>query len=206
MLPSHGGSTAHRIRTKFDRTVTSLTESPTPNFKSINIKLYLWRRVEFSCFSTTTVDAINTAKPCDERVTWWAMWRRSDGRLCHKTGAEWEKDLFVILRREVREGRLQKKTEYNDVKGMKEEGGRKRLTSFERFVGNSTARVRTLYSILSFILNQCKLTLLFITPKPCLHLWTQSNHCFVRQVCDEDWTVWQGWSHHDRMMSLAQHL
>jgi len=37
---------------------------PTPNLKSIDMKLWLWRRVEVSCFSTTTADAINTAKPC----------------------------------------------------------------------------------------------------------------------------------------------
>jgi len=35
-----------------------------PNVKSIDIKLCLWRRVEASCFSTTMADAINTAKPC----------------------------------------------------------------------------------------------------------------------------------------------
>jgi len=44
--------------------VTSLTLSLTPNVKSIGIKLCLWRMVEVSCFSTTTADAINTAKPC----------------------------------------------------------------------------------------------------------------------------------------------
>jgi len=33
-----------------------------PNVKSIDIKLSLWRRVEVSCFSTTT-DEINTTKP-----------------------------------------------------------------------------------------------------------------------------------------------
>jgi len=30
----------------------------------IDIKLWLWRRIEITCFSTTTADAINTAKPC----------------------------------------------------------------------------------------------------------------------------------------------
>jgi len=44
--------------------VTSLTLSPTPNLKSIDIKLCLRRRVEVSCFSTTTSDAINTTKTC----------------------------------------------------------------------------------------------------------------------------------------------
>jgi len=42
--------------------VTSITLSFTPNVKSIEIKLCLWRKVEVSCFSTTTADAINTAK------------------------------------------------------------------------------------------------------------------------------------------------
>jgi len=39
---------------------------------------------------------------------------------------------FVILRREVRERRLreEKKTEYNDVKGMKEESGGKKVDQF----------------------------------------------------------------------------
>jgi len=44
--------------------VTSLTLSPTPNLKSIDIKLWLWQRVKVLCFCTTTADAINTAKPC----------------------------------------------------------------------------------------------------------------------------------------------
>jgi len=41
--------------------VNSLTLSLTPNFKSIEIQLCLWRRVEVSCLSITTADAINTA-------------------------------------------------------------------------------------------------------------------------------------------------
>jgi len=41
-----------------------------------------------------------------EGVTWWTTWRRWDERLFHKKGAEWQKDLFAILKREVREGRL----------------------------------------------------------------------------------------------------
>jgi len=45
-------------------TSTSLTQSLTPNVKSIDIKLCLWWNVEVSSFSTTTADAINTAKPC----------------------------------------------------------------------------------------------------------------------------------------------
>jgi len=40
--------------------VTSLTQSFTPNVKSIDIKVCLRRMVEVSCFSTTTADAINT--------------------------------------------------------------------------------------------------------------------------------------------------
>jgi len=39
-------------------------------------------------------------------MTWWTTRRRWDGRLFRKTGAELWKDLFAILRREVREGRL----------------------------------------------------------------------------------------------------
>jgi len=42
-----------------------------PNLKLINIKLCLWRRVEVSCFSTTTADAINTAKPCRAACDMW---------------------------------------------------------------------------------------------------------------------------------------
>jgi len=45
-----------------DATMATLTQSPTPNLKSIDIKLCLWRRIEVSCFSTTTADAINTAR------------------------------------------------------------------------------------------------------------------------------------------------
>jgi len=41
-----------------------------------------------------------------EGVTWWATWRRSNGRLFHKTVAEWKKDLFTVLRWEMREGQL----------------------------------------------------------------------------------------------------
>jgi len=52
----------HRIRTKFGR--AGNLPNVTPNLKSIDTKLCLWRRVEVSCFSTTTADAINTAKPC----------------------------------------------------------------------------------------------------------------------------------------------
>jgi len=44
--------------------VTSLILSPTLNLYSLDIKLCLWRRVEVSCFITTTADAINKAKPC----------------------------------------------------------------------------------------------------------------------------------------------
>jgi len=44
--------------------VNSPTLSPSPNVKSIDIKVWLWRRVEVSCFSTTTADAIKTDKPC----------------------------------------------------------------------------------------------------------------------------------------------
>jgi len=59
--------------------VTSLTLSPTPNFKSIDIKLWLWRRVEVSCFSTTSADAINTAKPCDYKSLQWYDYVGSHG-------------------------------------------------------------------------------------------------------------------------------
>jgi len=52
------------------RLVASLTLSPTPNLKSIDIQLCLWRRVEVSRFSTTTADAINTAKPCRAACEW----------------------------------------------------------------------------------------------------------------------------------------
>jgi len=44
--------------------VTSLSLSPTPNLKSIDIKLWLWRRFEVLCVSTTTANSINTTKPC----------------------------------------------------------------------------------------------------------------------------------------------
>jgi len=59
MLPPRGVSTAYRTRTNFVRA------GNLPNvIKSLDIKLCLWRRVEVSCFSTTTADAINTARPC----------------------------------------------------------------------------------------------------------------------------------------------
>jgi len=64
MMPPRGVSTSHRIQTKFGRTGNFLTLSPTPNIKSFEIKLWLWRRVEVSCFRTSTAHAINTAKPC----------------------------------------------------------------------------------------------------------------------------------------------
>jgi len=66
MLPPRGVSTAHRTRTNFVRAgnLANVLISLTPNIKSIDIKLCLWRMVEVSCFSTTTADAINTAKPC----------------------------------------------------------------------------------------------------------------------------------------------
>jgi len=41
-----------------------------PNVKSIDIKLCLWQSVEASCFSTTTADAINTARPCWAACDW----------------------------------------------------------------------------------------------------------------------------------------
>jgi len=41
-----------------------ITLSHTPHLKSPDIRLWLWRRVEVSCVSSTTADAINTAKPC----------------------------------------------------------------------------------------------------------------------------------------------
>jgi len=50
--------------------ITSITLSLTPNFKSIEIKLCLWRSVEVLCFSTTEADAINTAKPCRAACDW----------------------------------------------------------------------------------------------------------------------------------------
>jgi len=64
MLPPRGGSTAHRTRTKFGRAGNLPTVITNAILKSIDTKLCLWRRVEVSCFSTTTADAINTAKPC----------------------------------------------------------------------------------------------------------------------------------------------
>jgi len=79
-----------------------------------------------------------------EVVTWWATWRRSYGRQFHNTGAEWWKDLFAMLRREVRERRLCVIRE-----GRKKRTETGRLTSFERFICE-----RTLYLILSFILSQ----------------------------------------------------
>jgi len=49
-------------------TLSGLENSPTlsltPNVKSIDMKLCLLRIVEVSDFSSTTADAINTAKPC----------------------------------------------------------------------------------------------------------------------------------------------
>jgi hypothetical protein len=41
-----------------------------------------------------------------EEVEFWAAWRRWEGRLFHKTGADWKKDLFDKLRQEVAEVRL----------------------------------------------------------------------------------------------------
>ena len=41
-----------------------------------------------------------------EEVEFWAAWRRWEGRLFHKTGAKWQKDLFDKLRQEVTEVRL----------------------------------------------------------------------------------------------------
>jgi len=41
-----------------------------------------------------------------EEVTWCATWHMSDGRLFHKTGAEWYKEMFAILWWKVREGRI----------------------------------------------------------------------------------------------------
>jgi len=65
MLTPRGVSTAHRTRTKFGRAGNLLNVITHGNFKSIEIQLCLWRRVEVSCFSTTEADAINTAKPLD---------------------------------------------------------------------------------------------------------------------------------------------
>jgi len=65
MLPLRGVWIAHRIRTNFGRAGDLPNViTPTPNLKSIDVKVRLWRRVEVSCFSTTKADAINTAKPC----------------------------------------------------------------------------------------------------------------------------------------------
>jgi len=47
------------------RLLNSESSQPLGFEKSIDIKLCLWRRVEVSCFSTTTADAINAAKPYD---------------------------------------------------------------------------------------------------------------------------------------------
>jgi len=62
MLPPRGVSTAHRIRTKFGR-ADNLSNLITHAKCQIN-----WYKIvplaEVSCFSTTTADAINTAKPC----------------------------------------------------------------------------------------------------------------------------------------------
>jgi len=62
-------------------------------------------------------------------------------------------NLFVILRRKVREGRLRviRSSEYNDVKGMREESGVKKV---DQFLRNLYVRERTLYLFLSFILNE----------------------------------------------------
>ena len=42
----------------------------------------------------------------EEEVKWWAEWRKCEGRLFHKTGAEWKKDLLEIFRPEMTEERL----------------------------------------------------------------------------------------------------
>jgi len=47
--------------------------------------------------------------------------------------------------------RVRRNTEYNDVKGMKKESGGKKV---DQFWGDLYVRKRTLYSLLSFILNQ----------------------------------------------------
>jgi len=68
-----------------------------------------------------------------EGMTWWTTWRRWDGKLFHKTGAEWQKDLFAILRREMREGRLRVIREEQQVQrceGTKEESGGKKVDQF----------------------------------------------------------------------------
>jgi len=62
MLPSRGGSTTHRTRTKFGSGGASYPPKVITHVKfpiKIDIKLCLWRRVDVSCFSTTAVDAIN---------------------------------------------------------------------------------------------------------------------------------------------------
>jgi len=64
MLPPHGVLAAHQTRTNFVR-VGDLPDIITHAKFEINwYKMCLWRSVEVSCFSTTTADAINTAKPC----------------------------------------------------------------------------------------------------------------------------------------------
>jgi len=58
MLPPRGVSTAHQTQTNFVRV------GDLPNVITHAKFEISWRRVEVSCFSTTTADAINSAKPC----------------------------------------------------------------------------------------------------------------------------------------------
>jgi len=71
MLPPRGVSTAHQIQTKCGKLPNVISLSPTPNLKPID-KIN-WRRDEVSCFSTTTVDAINTTKPCRPGCLWYIL-------------------------------------------------------------------------------------------------------------------------------------
>jgi len=63
MMPPRGCSSASRTQTKFGMAGNLPNVITHAKFEINWYKLYLWRKVEVSCFSTTTADAINTAKP-----------------------------------------------------------------------------------------------------------------------------------------------
>jgi len=71
MLPPRGVSTANGTLTNFVRAGNLPNVITHAKCQIDCYKIVPWRMVELSCFSTTTADAINTAKPCraacDER-------------------------------------------------------------------------------------------------------------------------------------------